>query len=147
MFMLILWSCADALVVGEGKRGTPDTGDEDTAADAPVAPAAGEYAGAVSAQVTVNGRVGSCDGEASLTVAADASFVGSAACTSALIDPLEGPLSGSAVGGDVSGTWSVAYADTEFTQLLAGSTTVDSIELSAFFEGEDVRVESTMVLR
>ncbi len=146
MFILILWSCADALVVGDGKQGTHDTGDEDTAAHAPVAPAAGEYVGTVSAQVTVNGRVGSCDGEASLTVASDASFAGSAACASELIDPSAGPLSGSAASGDVSGTWQVVYADTEFTQLLAGSTTASSIELHAFFEGEDVRVESTLVL-
>lgn len=146
MFILTLWSCADALVVGDGKRGAPDSGGEDTAREAPVAPVAGEYAGTLTAQVTVNGRVGSCEGEATLTVAADASFSGTAGCTSDLIDPLEGPLSGNAVGGDVSGTWAVVYADTEFTQLLAGSTTASSIELSSQFEGEEVRVISTMLL-
>lgn len=146
MFILILWSCADALVVGDGKRGSPDTGKEDTAAEELVAPAAGEYVGTLVAQVTVNGRVGSCEGEATLTVAADASFSGTAGCTSELIEPLEGPLSGSAVEGDVSGTWAVVYADTEFTQLLAGSTTASSVELSAQFEGEEVRVISTMLL-
>ncbi|GDX80660.1 hypothetical protein LBMAG42_24710 [Deltaproteobacteria bacterium] len=118
---LMLLACADAAVVeGDKNNGGRDSGEDTGDTGQPVS-LAGDYAGPVDGLYAWQGNKEACTGEATLTIAADYSFVGEAACTSATWGLLDGPLAGTVADGVVTGAWTVYFNPDTVDQELVGT--------------------------
>lgn len=119
---LVLFACADTAVVdGDNNHGGRDSGDDTGDTGGLPVSLAGEYAGPVDGLYAWQSNKEACTGEATLTIAADYSFVGEAACTSTTWGLLEGPLAGTVADGVVNGAWTVYFNPDTVDQELIGT--------------------------
>lgn len=145
--LLATTACADAPVVDDKPRGDDPADTGDTADSAEPVSNAGEYVGTVEGLYSWGGgQTSDCPGDASLTLAEDKSFTGTATCTSTMWGTLDGPLEGSVETGVVTGSWTVYFQPDTVPQELTGTVADGTFRVTTDYTNDYGSFSSTIVL-